>query len=140
LNLYYGRVKKMEENQRQRSGCLSAFLIVFLVLGILGVIMDIGLLCIGVDSANKLVPGAKYTTTTIAISTIVGIIEIAGLALMLKWKKIGVFLYVGIYILNVLYALITATSAATIVMSLISAAIVLVIFFVLIKNAFAHFE
>lgn len=125
----------MENEKKERGGCLTAFLGVFIVFNGLGVLTE-------VFSIIKK-PGA-----VIIISTILSIISLVSLIAVFYWKKIGAIGYAAAYIGSTIVTVLSSNTAANAVISagvlkactVIFAVIILVIFYILIKPVYKYME
>ena len=142
----------MEDNQlnqnlneeKKRGGCLTAFLIVFLIfqgIGIVGSIVNL----FTADSEfmmqyYEMAQVAPPSTAISAIGIIIAIFMFVGLILVFQWKKMGVYLFTGGYIVQVITSIIMSPNVMTIVSSIVGLLIVQGIFLLLIKNVFKYMK
>lgn len=136
----------MEE--KKRGGCLTAYLVViiiFSVLGIIGTFMST-FMTSSLLTSPQLTPemrAALETSTnpfSMYSSMLFLLISTVGCILILMWKKLGVYLFVGSSIISMLIGFFSAASTTTILTSFISSLIYLGIFYLLIKNVYQHMK
>ena len=142
----------MEDNQlnqnlneeKKRGGCLTAFLIVFLIFQGIGVVSNI----IGLFTKDsefmmqyyEMAQAAPPSTAMTVISIIIAIFMFVGLILVFQWKKMGVYLFTGGYIVQVITSIIVSPNVMTIVCAIVGLLIVQGIFLLLIKNVFKYMK
>jgi hypothetical protein len=106
-------------SNKQRHGCLAAYLIVMMVLAVIGIIFS--LLAVALGGA------ATQPLWTIILGIIVGIFNLVCLAAVWRWQKWGFY---GILGASVFYAIISFASGAGMgVATLIGAVIGMLIFY-----------
>lgn len=121
----------MDENQEVKRGC---FLTGLLVLGLIGGICTIGsviLTKIGAIDSN--ITGVEYSTGLAVYTIIIAIISIISIVLILKWKKVGVYIYVALSLIGFVEAFLIAKDIQVVV--IVSAVVSL-----LISLAIAYFS
>lgn len=132
----------MEE--KNRGGCLTAFLIVFIIFGVIGILsstfnyMNFDKTVEAYKMLNMAVP--DNLKTSYLLSIIFSIIQIIGFILVLAWKKLGVILVVASNVISLIISIILAPTISSIILSLISVAITLGIFLLLIKNVYQYLD
>lgn len=129
--------------KRSRGGCLTAFIIVMLVFSVLGIVSMFSLQAmVNMDIPAELKTVLEASTEPVMFysSIILSLVNIAGLILMLTWRKIGVYLYVGASVISMLINFFTAGDTTAIIISFASTAILLLIFYFLIRNVFKHMK
>ena len=134
------------KEKKERGGCLSAFLIVFIVLYSFGIFFTlIGAALSGSslvqnnEALKKIyasVPSWSYATTVILY-----IVNIVGLALVLKWKKIGAYLFIGAAVVSFVISIAISTSiVTTIVGGLVEYAVIFGIFYYVVHPVWENLE
>lgn len=130
----------MEQNQKKLGSWLTAFLTIFIIIIATSILSNIINLC----TEGWLIPRASYidevSTTALTFGTIIGAIVIISLALIIKFKKIGIFLYCGAYIVYTICNIIIATSTDKVFYHITGAAVALGIMFILLRNKFKEFN
>lgn len=130
--------------ERKRGGCLTTFLVVFMIFQVIGIISSI-MTMFNKDALEEIYKTANMTasipsTLSMVVSIVLSLVMLAGLILTIKWKKLGIYLYVGSNVVSLIVSIITAPSVATIISGIIGTIIVLGIFLLLIKNVFQYME
>ena len=87
------------KSERKRGGCLTTFLVVFIIFQVIGIISSI-MTMFNKDALEEIYKTANMTvsvpsTLSIVVSIVLSLIMLAGLILTIKWKKLGIYLYVG---------------------------------------------
>lgn len=130
------------KEKKERGGCLTAFLIVFIVLyslGILGSLLSAAMGSSSNEALNKMF--GSVPTWSYATSVILDIVNIVGLVFILKWKKIGAYLFIGSAVVSFVISIITSASiVSTIVGGLIGYAIIFGIFYYVIHPIWNNLE
>lgn len=121
----------MTDKQVKRSGCLTAFIIVLIVLYVLG--------ALGSFLAGPLLSGLmpEYSTNTSysIISGVLSLINVIFLIGVWMYKKWGFYGFVGVSILNIILSIFLTGSIIT---SLISGLIFPLILYILIRPIWNH--
>lgn len=134
------------KEKRERGGCLTAFIIVFIVLYSLGIIFT---LCGAAMSNSSFVQSnealkasfASVPTWSDATTAILYIVNIVGLILILKWKKIGAYLFIGSAVVSFIISLVISTSiVSSIIYGLIGYVILFGIFYFVVHPVWSHLE
>lgn len=125
-----------EENEKkERGGCLTAFLWVFIIFAGIGVLYDIYLVI-------------KTPGPSIIISTLISAVILVSLIAVLLWKKIGVIGYVAAEVVSTIVSVVNSSAAATPgvspsvlkIVTVVMAVIILAIFYVLIKPVYKYMD
>ena len=121
----------MDENQEVKRGC---FLTGILVLGLIGSICAIaGVILTKMGVLDAKLTGVEYSTGLTVYTIITSIIYIISIVLILKWKKVGVYIYVALGLIGFVESIFVAKDIEVIV-------IVSAVVSVLISLAIAYFS
>jgi hypothetical protein len=123
----------MTDKQAKRSGCLTTFIIVLIVLYALG--------ALGAFLSGPILSGLmpEYTTNT-SYSIISGVLSLLNIIFLIgvwKYKKWGFYGFVAISVLNIIISIFLTSSIIT---SLISGLIFPLILYFLIKPIWNHMK
>lgn len=121
----------MDENQEVKRGCfLTGILVLELIAGIITII-SVPLTKMGVLDAK--LTGIEYSTGLAVYTIIIAIISIISIVLILKWKKVGVYIYVALSLIGFVESFFVAKDIQVVV--IVSAVVSL-----LISLAIAYFS
>lgn len=102
---------------------------------------------ISLDATNKILQDAGYpamTSTQFIISIVVSVISAAGFILILRWKKLGVYLYYAAFVLGLAVSIMNiSASGAMAAFGYIGIGVSLIIPILLaifLRNKFKYFE
>ncbi|GLV56559.1 hypothetical protein KDH_33990 [Dictyobacter sp. S3.2.2.5] len=101
-------------NQRQRGGCLTAWIIFNLVIAVIGLAVNL-LATLGTMVNNRV----GISPLVFLVLSLLGIVAIVGFSLLLAWKKLGFYLVVGHVLAAILIILIIRNYDMRVFLSLI---------------------
>ena len=132
----------MEDNhieKKSRGGCLTAYLILLIIVEVVGIIGTIRLLSLDKSSLPPEIASVmNFDPITSYVSIIVSVLGLIAAILIFMWKKWGVYLYVASIVINVVVTFLTNPDTKSVIYSLVGAAIGLGIFYFLIRNVYKH--
>lgn len=88
----------MDENQEVKRGCFLTGLLVLGLIGSIVTIISVPLTKMGVLDSK--LTGIEYGTGLTVYTIIIAIISIISIVLILKWKKVGVYIYVALSLIG----------------------------------------
>lgn len=120
--------------EKNRGGCLTAFLIIMSICNMIGILSNLFLL-------NLNSPAFKLSKDLVIFSIVISIIQIISIILIFNWRKTGVILYFGIGLLNPVISLISkpvGSDSSFIIGSAIATFATYLIAFFLIRPVWKH--
>ncbi|SFB33358.1 hypothetical protein [Clostridium frigidicarnis] len=121
----------MDENQEVKRGCfLTGILVLELIAGICSIV---SLILSKAGFISNPLAGIDYSTGMFTYTIIASIISIISIVLILKWKKVGVYIYVALSLIGFVESFLIAKNIEVIV-------IVSAVVSVLISLTIAYFS
>lgn len=129
------------QERKSRGGCLTTYLTIFLILNVLGIIMNLSVSFVknmeGLPS-EVVASLESINITSTYISVAFGLISIIALILIFKWKKFGVYLYLAALLIPTAMKFFTVEQTSSLIYSIIGTVTGLLIFYFAIKNVYKH--
>ena len=135
-----GNYELNEDQERERGGCLTAFLSVTIFLDALGIITSFfsnQLLKLAAHSGAKL---PTYPSWYTPVNVAVAILSVIFLVAILKWKKWGTFGYLAMALVGIIITLVINGIGTSSIVGILGALIWPGILIALVKPIWNHME